>query len=741
MRVLPLRGVALLFVLLLSGCQTDGAGRVLATSSPAEPAAGPRKYDLFSDQGDHLEELVGAGRHAEAAALFDAEAAWFDDKRRVRYWPQLTATAAALNREATPRLTAAQSAIRAAQAGSAGWPALKDALGSADSALAGYDRYGLLKLRELRLALADEVRNELAAIREKLKQDAPAAFAAFDHFRGESFLSAYPLALDGESFVASNLPALDPRLERASTADIARFAKTYESSLNAESRARLGAHFVRSHLRQSGAGRNADLRTTLAAVRAAEEAGLKATASDLRIGFIEVTSKTLLKQGQIAFPAQVDVDMPFETGKFELDKALSNPIADTAQYLIVFDVALAKASRRVTGTDKTKSRVLAGHRRELNPNYDAAQLNVMQANTELANSRLMGGLIGLIAQIKAGERADQARAQLSNTPRYLDVPVYEEYQFDRARISAARILTVHYYVIDRNAGTYFKSTFDVTEEQQFRISYNVHERDPERASHLAQGQSEDDLARWEDAPMAVKLSQLVEHYLKNADQARKLPSLTALREEMVRDKNVALARYEANTFKGTTQSDSRFDSVVAIYTPGGMGSGFFVSPDIVMTNHHVIEGAQYVELKMHGGQETFGRVIATDPHRDLALVRVQARGKPVRFYARNDLDLGSTIEVIGHPQRLEFSITRGVVSAVRPYKSINIPGARNVLLVQTDAATSQGNSGGPWFLKDEVVAVTSWGREGRGAQNLNFGVHYSEALEFMRENNVQPLKQ
>ena len=118
------------------------------------------------------------------------------------------------------------------------------------------------------------------------------------------------------------------------------------------------------------------------------------------------------------------------------------------------------------------------------------------------------------------EKAGSARAQLASTPRYVDVPVHADYQFDRARIAATRTMTVHYYVIDRGAGTYFKSTFDVVEEQQFRVSYNVHEKDPDRASHLAQAQTEDDLARWEDAPMVVKLSQLVDHYLKNDDRTR-----------------------------------------------------------------------------------------------------------------------------------------------------------------------------------------------------------------------------
>jgi serine protease Do len=736
---MPVRGAALcVAVIVLSGCQTDGSSRLLLTGTPASATA-PRAYDMFFDQGDHLEELVAAGRFTEAATLFDAHTGWFDEKRTVRYWKSLTVTADALNAEAQPKLAGAQSQLEVVS--SADWAASKAARAGAQSALADYERFALLKRAELVSPTAKALRQQVAESDARLSAAAPAAFAGFDHFRDVSFFAAYPAELDQAKFLADHLGALEPKLQAATAGQLAQFARSYETALGADHRTRLGAHYVRAHLREHARGQDGELRTTLAAVRAAEAAGLRASASDLRIGFVEVTSKTLLKQGQIAFPAQVEIDMPFESGKFELDRALSNPIAETARYLIVFDVALAKASRRVTGTDKTKSRILSGHRSELNPAYDMAQLNVMQANTELANSRLMGGLIGLVAQITASNRADEARRQFAATPRHVNIPVYQDYEFDRARVHASRVMTVHYYVIDRKGGSYFKSTFDVTEDQHFSISYNVHEKDPSRSTHLAGGQSEEDLARWEDAPMVTKLSRLVAHYLDNATQSRSLPALAALREEMLRDKNAALARVEANTFKGTTQGDPRFDSVVAIYTTKGSGSGFFVAPDVVMTNHHVIEGAQFVEMKMHGGQETFGRVMATDPHRDLALVRVQARGKPVRFYARNNLELGSTIDVIGHPRRLEFSITRGIVSAVRPHKSVNIPGARSVLAVQTDAAASPGNSGGPWFLRDEVIAVTSWGRVDRGSQNLNFGVHYSEALEFMRENNLQALVQ
>jgi len=232
----------------------------------------------------------------------------------------------------------------------------------------------------------------------------------------------------------------------------------------------------------------------------------------------------------------------------------------------------------------------------------------------------------------------------------------------------------------------------------------------------------------------VKLSSLVEHYLANAAAATRLPSEEKFRALMLEDRNRALARFKDSTYEASTQNDPRFDSVVVIFMPGGsLGSGFFVTPDVVMTNYHVVKEGKFVELKLYDGRETFGKVIAKDVKLDLALIRVQSRGKPVRFFDKRQLDLGSTVEVIGHPQSYEFSITRGVISAVRPMAGPNIPGGDKVLHVQIDAATSPGNSGGPVFLRDHVVSVVSWGRIDRGSENLNFTIHHSEAERFLRE--------
>ena len=105
---------------------------------------------------------------------------------------------------------------------------------------------------------------------------------------------------------------------------------------------------------------------------------------------------------------------------------------------------------------------------------------------------------------------------------------------------------------------------------------------------------------------------------------------------MLEDKNVALLKYKEQTFEGSTEADPRFDSVVVIYMgSGGLGSGFFVRPDVVMTNYHVVKELKFAEMKLHNGQETFGKVMAKDVRLDLALIKVQSRGKPVEFFREN----------------------------------------------------------------------------------------------------------
>ena len=755
----------------LSGCQVDQNG--LVTSAPQSGSAesssaqsGTRVswdiYTPFYDQGDHFKALLTEDRKIEDAAALYLEQKPYFAANRAKLQPMLDRLAKEINEPKLPALRAAIAKVDAIKwpAPASDWAAARDGIASGDKALSDYASHAILKEPEFRAADAGQLEKSSAGLKDRIGKDAATAFMAFDHFGAKSFFDSFPIAIKGTAFMDTHFAAMEPALAKATTGQLKAFAANYpKGTLDNDQWARLGALFVAATLRETGKGKADDLAAMLGAVNATKTAGFELKkVPALKVGFVEVTSKTLLKQGQIDFPATVDMDLPFEAVKADLDNALTSSTAKAVDYLIVFDVALAKASRRVTGIKPVASTVVVGREKEPNPDYEMAKMNLVQAQTNLqttqiqnsvnrsrstyntAGAAILGGLLeglaGGMAVSSAQEKVKDAMTVLQNTPQYKDKPVYKKYNFDKASIVARKVMTVHYYVIDQRKKTYFKSTFDVSEQKQFDVAYRIADEDPEKNSHAQAYNSEKDVEDFEKDAASVKLSQLIDHYLSSKAGAKPLVSLAAIRQEMLKDKNTALANFKANTFDARPLNDPRFDSVVVVYTGGGsLGSGFFVKPDVVLTNWHVVEEFKFVEMKMYDGQETFGRVLAKDVRLDLALIQVQSRGKPVRFHTKNTIDLGATTEAIGHPKGHEFSVTRGIVSAVRKHFSINLPkGAGDeVLYVQTDTPINQGNSGGPLFLGDYVIGVNTWVVKKDVAEGLNFAVHYSEMLAFLKE--------
>jgi S1-C subfamily serine protease len=153
---------------------------------------------------------------------------------------------------------------------------------------------------------------------------------------------------------------------------------------------------------------------------------------------------------------------------------------------------------------------------------------------------------------------------------------------------------------------------------------------------------------------------------------------------------------------------------------------------MVLTNYHVVEGAKMAEVKLRNGTEAVGRVAKFDAGLDLALIKVTDKGPPVIF-SNAVIGAGSTVEAIGHPSGLEFSMTRGIVSAVRKMTNPLVPGSREMLVIQTDAAISPGNSGGPLFIGNQVVGINTQKLVRRGVEGVGFAIHYAEALRFIQE--------
>jgi serine protease Do len=731
----------------LSACQTT-----TGDGSAAPAATAPASYNLFWDQGDHLKELIAGKQYLEAARVFERQKSFFDNDP-AKYSAVLKIVADALNRDHAAGIDAALLSLRTVQwpAPPASWSRLKERLRHARAVGTAYASQPMLSDARFRLKQAGDLEHEVVALETRIMTGAPEDFARFDHFGDSSFFESFPVLLDRKPFLAENFAAIGSWIETATPEQIEALVRHFpKDQWSAANWNLIGNRHVVAGMRGQSNGRDT-LDSIVAAIQRTRAAGLEPTeVENFRMAFAEVTSPTLLKQGQVEFPAAIDVDLPVVTAKAEIDKIFDDPTVQVADFVIVFDVALARAKRRVSGKSGVRSKFLAGHRQTPNPDYDSARLRVSTAQTDYSAARMRsainvaGGVWGMIgdsiALSRAKKRLDAAIGELSSTPRTVETPVYREYRFDRARVRGTKLMTVHYYVINRRLKRYFKSTFDVEEKKTFDVAYSLHDKDPDRTRHLEGTQLDQDIEKWEEAPVNVKLSQLVGHYVKNRDRAKPLPTLVAVRREMLRDKNRALAKYEANRFDARPLNDTRFDSVVIVYptTTGrrSLGSGFFVTPDIVLTNYHVVDGARFFELKGYDGRETFGKVVASDAIRDLALVRVQSRGKPVRFYRKRSLDLGATVEAIGHPKGLEFSVTRGVISAVRRRHTLVLAGGggKEVLFIQTDAPVNPGNSGGPLFLGDRVIGVNTQGMNKNIVEGLNFAVHFSEVQSFIEEN-------
>ena len=138
----------------------------------------------------------------------------------------------------------------------------------------------------------------------------------------------------------------------------------------------------------------------------------------------------------------------------------------------------------------------------------------------------------------------------------------------------------------------------------------------------------------------------------------------------------------------------------------GVGSGFIISEDgLIVTNHHVIDGAQSVSITLHSGEEVEATVVGSDPLTDIALLDIAGDEHPmVSFGSSEDLKVGEAVIAVGSPFGLGGTVTSGIISA----KSRNINSGPFDDFLQTDAAINRGNSGGPLFNMDgEVVGVNT----------------------------------
>ena len=160
--------------------------------------------------------------------------------------------------------------------------------------------------------------------------------------------------------------------------------------------------------------------------------------------------------------------------------------------------------------------------------------------------------------------------------------------------------------------------------------------------------------------------------------------------------------------------------------PRGVGSGFVLSSDgFVMTNAHVVEGADEVIVTLPDKREFKARIIGADKRSDVAVVKIEASGlSAVKIGDANRMRVGEWVMAIGSPFGLENTVTAGIVSAKQRDTGDYLP------FIQTDVAINPGNSGGPLInMRGEVIGINSqiYSRSG-GFQGISFAIPIDEAI-------------
>ncbi|PID41899.1 MAG: serine peptidase [Proteobacteria bacterium] len=160
-----------------------------------------------------------------------------------------------------------------------------------------------------------------------------------------------------------------------------------------------------------------------------------------------------------------------------------------------------------------------------------------------------------------------------------------------------------------------------------------------------------------------------------------------------------------------------------------VGSGFIVSSDgYILTNNHVISGADEIIVRLSDRRELAAELIGADKRSDLALLKVDAKRLPaVKMGKSRELDVGEWVLAIGSPFGFDYTVTAGIVSAL----GRSLPNENYVPFIQTDVAINPGNSGGPLFnLDGEVVGINSqiYTRSG-GFMGVSFAIPIDVAME------------
>ncbi|GAA0078120.1 hypothetical protein UT300005_24980 [Clostridium sp. CTA-5] len=172
--------------------------------------------------------------------------------------------------------------------------------------------------------------------------------------------------------------------------------------------------------------------------------------------------------------------------------------------------------------------------------------------------------------------------------------------------------------------------------------------------------------------------------------------------------------------------ENLFNSVTIVYTDKGLGSGFAINNNTIITNAHVVDAFSSVTVKLYNGKSCVGKVTKIDKKIDLALIEINENLTPLKLVSEDNLSIGKEVYAIGAPEDIPYTMTKGIVSA----KNRKI---KNHEYIQIDASINSGNSGGPLVDENgEVIGINTM--KILDAEGIGFAIGTSKINDFI--NNV-----
>ena len=449
-----------------------------------------------------------------------------------------------------------------------------------------------------------------------------------------------------------------------------------------------------------------------------------------------------------------------------------NLLANNSNLILIIPKDIDSFST-VTSEDSMTSQMVSGIRQVPNPEFNRLQMEIRRAEREQKNALARAedgfrrsqciscGLItqwgGIAIQSKWNGVAKDLQNKIVNltnsystTPDYLEKEILRSYNYVVQNINVEK--KAIYQIIEFKNNKYIEKNISIDENKKFKVAYNLDPQDKKYETLLNKYSDTNQVTNWQNKKIKNisfdKFLNLIDNQESFKEITGKKELYASLNFDYVEPKelswwerlfssskkeNKKTASLSNKSSSDYELKDVRFDSVVIVKTESGLGSGFFISNDEILTNYHVIENSSTISVIDKFGKRSSAVVIKKDLKRDLALLKTNTTGKPVTFYS-GQLKQGEMVEALGHPKGRKFSLTKGWISAIRKESAgYGATNEKNVLFIQTDAAINHGNSGGPLFYKDKVVGVNTQGLSKDRSEGMNFAVHFSEVNQFLSD--------